>query len=527
MAIVQISRITQRKGLQENLPQLAGAELGWSIDERRLFIGNGTLAEGAPVVGNTEILTEFSDIIALNTFYTYKGEAAGYTAQTGPTPGTPISQSLQSWLDQFASVTDFGAVGDGVTDDTDAINRALYQIYCREVNTQIRRGLFFPAGVYLVTSSIKIPPFAYLCGEGADASIIRLDDSASYVAQTCDSLQQTGANIGTNGALIPQYITMANMALESTDSTADIFLIEDANNCRFQSVRFSGPLTIADLDTDADDIACIRFAGTTSFICEQIIFDQCYFEGTTYGINTNEQVNAAVVSNSRFDTLFQGILLGYGSVSNGGATGFRINNSVFDNIYAEGIIFGLVSLNTSNTNIFYDVGNHFNGVTNPATVIINIQSDGNSSIGDVFQRTDAYSAVYKRVEINNTLSTSAFASSIGLAMGSYVMRSGRRTTLTNATTNGTVTTFVTTAAQAFSVNYTIVRDTATQTGTIMVATQAVDSTGDLSYSIDYTENSATGVTLSLIQSGTTITLRYTTTNTGSSGVISYFINYPT
>lgn len=63
MAIVQISRITNRKGLQENLPQLAGAELGWSTDERRLYIGNGTLQEGAPVIGNTEILTEFSELI--------------------------------------------------------------------------------------------------------------------------------------------------------------------------------------------------------------------------------------------------------------------------------------------------------------------------------------------------------------------------------------------------------------------------------------------------------------------------------
>ena len=62
MAIVQISQITNRKGLQENLPQLAGAELGWSIDQRRLFIGNGTLQEGAPEIGNTEILTEFSPI---------------------------------------------------------------------------------------------------------------------------------------------------------------------------------------------------------------------------------------------------------------------------------------------------------------------------------------------------------------------------------------------------------------------------------------------------------------------------------
>ena len=31
MAIVQISRIQHRKGLQENVPQLAGAELGLSL----------------------------------------------------------------------------------------------------------------------------------------------------------------------------------------------------------------------------------------------------------------------------------------------------------------------------------------------------------------------------------------------------------------------------------------------------------------------------------------------------------------
>ena len=62
MAIVQISQITNRKGLAENLPQLAGAEFGWSTDTRQLWIGNGTLQDGAPVVGNTEILTEFSVI---------------------------------------------------------------------------------------------------------------------------------------------------------------------------------------------------------------------------------------------------------------------------------------------------------------------------------------------------------------------------------------------------------------------------------------------------------------------------------
>ena len=70
MAITQISRVKARSGKLENLPEpLSGGELGWANDARRLFIGNGTLAEGAPMVGNTEILTEFSNILGL---------AAGY-----------------------------------------------------------------------------------------------------------------------------------------------------------------------------------------------------------------------------------------------------------------------------------------------------------------------------------------------------------------------------------------------------------------------------------------------------------------
>ena len=60
MAVIQISQIQVRSGLQEDLPQLATGEFGWSVDTQRLFIGKGTLAEGAPMVGVTEILTEYS-----------------------------------------------------------------------------------------------------------------------------------------------------------------------------------------------------------------------------------------------------------------------------------------------------------------------------------------------------------------------------------------------------------------------------------------------------------------------------------
>jgi hypothetical protein len=60
MAITQISQIQVRRGLNQDLPQLAGGELGWSTDTRQLYIGNGLLSEGAPVEGVTELLTQYS-----------------------------------------------------------------------------------------------------------------------------------------------------------------------------------------------------------------------------------------------------------------------------------------------------------------------------------------------------------------------------------------------------------------------------------------------------------------------------------
>lgn len=60
MAVIQVSQIQVRSGYQEDLPALATGEFGWCVDTQRLFIGKGTLAEGAPETGVTEILTEYS-----------------------------------------------------------------------------------------------------------------------------------------------------------------------------------------------------------------------------------------------------------------------------------------------------------------------------------------------------------------------------------------------------------------------------------------------------------------------------------
>ena len=502
MAIVQISQITNRLGLNIDLPQLAGAELGWSTDTRQLYIGNGTLEQGAPVIGNTEILTEFSDILNLAAAYTYKGTAAGYTVQTGPTSGTPVTQSLQNWLDQFATVKDFGAKGDGLTDDTAAINRALNQLYCQQQNVQIRRSLFFPAGKYVVSSTINIPPYATLYGEGPENSIIQLADGGTEtcVAQTADSLQQTGVNMGSNSATLPTDINIINMAFQSLNDTTDIFLIDSATNCEFHGVSFIGPGTTSTLITDALFTSGVAF-DSTSATTSNILFNGCRFNGTVYGSEITTVTKGVTFTNSSFNTLYQGLLLATNP------TGTRITNNVFDNIFDSGVVINSASLNATGYNIFYDVANGFEGTANPAAPVIVISGNNNVSIGDMFERSDEYAVNYARVDIGTTLSISTTNGS-QLQLGSKIIESGVTTTLSanvSATNPSTICTIDPTISPTFKIDYQTMRNSNTvtkyRTGTFWVSSSPTYGINSMD---DYTENSDAGITLTATQTTPTV-----------------------
>jgi hypothetical protein len=185
-------------------------------------------------------------------------------------------------------------------------------MFCRENNPQVRRSLFFPAGVYRVTDSIKIPPFCKLYGEGQDSSVIFLNAATDstfgpYVARTADSLQQTGVNIGNNGAARPQNVEIYDMGFQ-TDEQIDIFFVEAAEQVTFYDCGFIGPYNqnyIANnpgLVTTAD-IACVRFDSTVSLITNNVTFDSCHFQGMSYAFDANEQIQGITVQNSKFDIL--------------------------------------------------------------------------------------------------------------------------------------------------------------------------------------------------------------------------------
>jgi hypothetical protein len=182
-----------------------------------------------------------------------------------------------------------------------------------------------------------------------------------------------------------------------------------------------------------------------------------------------------------------------------------------------------VERNATAQNTFGDVGNHFGGVTQPYTAIIDFVSPNNISVGDIFDRPDQYATLYPRVDLNGTASI-AFTNGQQLAMGPYVRESGLTATLNNNVTSPTAA-FSYSELDTWSLNidYSISRSTAYRTGRITVV--LFDGAGALTYTDDFSENTSTGITLTVSQTGNEIFVNYVSTNTGTGGSITYSINH--
>jgi hypothetical protein len=308
MAVTQISRIQHRRGLEQDLPQLASAELGWSLDTRKLYIGNGTLDEGAPSLGITEILTEYSDLTALLGAYTFVGNVTGYTVQTGSSILNPVTRSFQQKFDDFVNVRDFGATGNGIDDDYAAINRAITQIYRTTNNLtdpRTRRTIYIPGGTYLTSNTIQIPPFARLVGDGINSSIIKAKFGNISLANLCDSSFISGPSIGTGSAVLPQSIEINGMKFlnDNATVTAPMFNIDSASNIKITNTNFSSNVGNG---VYSNIIHIKSHASSTKFV----VIDSCQLAGGGNGIvNFGSDTAAINIVQSTFDRFANVVLV--------------------------------------------------------------------------------------------------------------------------------------------------------------------------------------------------------------------------
>ena len=139
-------------------------------------------AGGAALVGNTPagILTSTTVQGAINEIVSDLA-ASGGSALVGYLPsGTgAVAATVQAKLRETISVEDFGAVGNGVADDTAAIQAAINSLGASTGGT-----IYLPAGTYRTTAILNCTQRGVtLTGDGADASIIRAEQSTGAVVR--------------------------------------------------------------------------------------------------------------------------------------------------------------------------------------------------------------------------------------------------------------------------------------------------------------------------------------------------------
>jgi len=395
VAVVQISKIQVRRGRKNTgsgIPQLASGEFGWAVDSQELYIGNGAVSEGSPAVGNTKVLTENDNLFTLADQYTYKaGEI-----QTGATVSGPIRRTLQERLDDIVSIRSFGGTGDG-TDQTLVLQRAIDQVYINTAtkgNSQSRVQLRIEAGTYVISNSIKIPPYVTLIGAGADKTIIR--QTADFpIFETINGSSTPGnyADVSSTTSLNQaKHIEIRGMTLESLAINNIGIKLVNCKDSSFEDLIIKSNWTTGDTPGNLHKAVTMENLSTVVG-CFNNTFNHVTIVGWGYGITADDDVYENSFDNCIFDSL--GYAVHLGENTNTGAQGQQtgpernlFKNSIFRDIDKNAIIFETGQYNTSHSNKFNNVGN--NGGTSAAVAYTIIKSfvDKNVSLNDWFSRTN-------------------------------------------------------------------------------------------------------------------------------------------
>jgi hypothetical protein len=560
MAIIQISQIQLRRGLNQDLPQLASAEMGWSLDTQQLFIGNGSLSEGAPAEGVTEILTEHSNLLGFLGTYTFEGLSAGYQVETGPDALHPVVRSVQDKLDDIVSVRDFGAVGDGVTDDTAAIQRAMLRVFAtnqRQLLLNHHRTIYFPAGQYNITSTLNIPPYIRLQGEGKRTTIIT-GSFAGPLAQFADSFGQTGvsyAQSDQNGNL-PDFAEyhLSDLAFQHLSPlyNQSCLQIDGCFTATFHRCMFRGLTEWTQPDSllpqygngngayytsnRGPGVAGVYLSAQSGFTAiRNVTFIQCDFFDINYGIEIENECLGVSVAESYFDHNYHNIAINTNSVDpNYIPTGITIEDNYFRYSAAEAIYCGssqpgstaVMSLGNYFTGAGYSDGESDSPIINTAvlayTYAITFHSNNNFSIGDSFQRGDADYLITPTFNTNGYMCT-IVAQDFGITTGKRTDGLSRTITLADAasfTSVGAV--YIPTEYTNLTMEYTLNHASNQRTGSFRV-----NRTGSTYiYDEEYNETGASGSTLVTFRANPTSgDIEYVSTSSGGQATLTYRLNF--
>ena len=169
---------------------IAGGVNGQLLYNNSGVVNGTTIGGDATLVATTGALTvtktngvAFAASATTNT--TVTGNITYTQGGTGST-----SRTVTSKLQESVSVKDFGAVGDGSTDDTVAIQAGITA--CQSNGA----ALYIPTGTYKITSSLSITSKIKIYGDGNQRSILSLNTSSSSTFAISVNMPDNSASIG-------------------------------------------------------------------------------------------------------------------------------------------------------------------------------------------------------------------------------------------------------------------------------------------------------------------------------------------
>ena len=306
---------------------------------------------------------------------------------TAPYTGS-VPTNVGDKLAQYVSVTDFGAVGDGVTDDTVAIQAALDAIASKSASS-IGGTVFVPSGRYLITAPLGISLGTSILGE--TSGLVGVSPNANsgttfvlspYLANGTTQWTTSTLNAGNTvagrvlfymkgsggvvsmsnfgaipnnaltsdgiffytgqqtGVFVNQGITQGYFDTIRPTAFSVCFSTSKMNDCNFVNCGIEFCQTIFNITNDSDggigEFSDNRFVNTTFFgylnaftagegNCANVSFSACSFLGSA-GINTNTFINAATNATLIEFWTFSSCVFNYSSAPGGNKSLMRVSS---------------------------------------------------------------------------------------------------------------------------------------------------------------------------------------------------------
>jgi hypothetical protein len=258
-----------------------------------------------------------------------------YAFKATPQDASQVARTLPSRLNDVINVKDLGAKGDGITDDTSAINSAIDYLYTLSIpnpNVDLHGAvLFFPPGLYQITGQFFLDrgptaghrAYYGVMGAGRDVSVLRgnfnmgnqtPDTNNSFLVKCArwgnqvsyirDLTIQNQSTAATSGALEIESLAWFGFSIVNCHIIGNVGVSVDVSNfgtsirdCIFTC---SKPITTADASTRSPLFSYSNFQdppagpgggqlhlGSVGLFINQGAVINCHFTGFDIGMSTS------------------------------------------------------------------------------------------------------------------------------------------------------------------------------------------------------------------------------------------------